>query len=129
MEAIIIPSTRQKIWDTSYSAGPTQARDAYTGSAFARWRAFAEDSGFPWFILSTKYGFLTPDQPIANYSVTISEAESDPAFVALLREQVKVNGLDRYRRVSVVDWERFQALVRRALGQAATEVDLHKILY
>ncbi len=129
MEAIIVPSTRQKVWDTHHNAGPTQARDAYTGSAFARWRAFAEASGSPWFILSTKYGLLTPDQPIANYSVTISEAESDPAFVALLREQIKVHSLDRCRRVSVLDWERFQALIRQALGEAETEVDLHKILY
>jgi hypothetical protein len=129
MEAIIVPSTRQKIWDTRYNAGPTQARDAYTGSAFARWRAFAEDSALPWFILSTKYGLLTPDQPIANYSVTISEAESDPAFVALLHKQVKAHNLDRCNRLLVVDWDRFQALVRQALGETTTKVDLYKILY
>lgn len=129
MEAIIVPSTRQKIWDINPNAGPTQARDAYTGAAFMRWRAYAEDSGFPWFILSTKYGLTPPDLPIQNYHVTISEAESDPAFLQTLRSQVRDLKIDECAKVQVLDWERFQALVQQALGVAQVRVVLHRILY
>jgi hypothetical protein len=129
MDAIIVPCTRQKIWDTSPNAGPTQARDAYTGSAFRRWRAYAEDTGLPWFILSTKYGLTPPDLPITNYNVTISEAESDPTFQQTLRSQVRDLRIDECEQVRVLDWERFQALVQQALGAARTRVVLHRILY
>lgn len=129
METIIVPCTRQKIWDTHPNAGPTQARDAYIGFPFRRWRAFAEDSGSPWFILSTKYGFTPPEWPISNYSVPISEAESDSAFLATLRSQARELGFDTCEVLRVLDWERFLRLVQLALGAARTSVVLHKILY
>lgn len=129
MEVVIVPSTRQKIWDTVPNAGPTPARDAYMGAPFLRWRAYAEASGWPWYILSTKFGLLSPQQTITNYHVTISEAESDPAFLATLRAQFREHQIDRCQRVLVLDWERFEALTRRALDPAPTKVELHKILY
>lgn len=129
METIIVPCTRQKIWDTHPNAGPTQARDAYIGSPFRRWRAFAEDSGSPWFILSTKYGFIPPEWPISNYSVPISEAESDPAFLATLQSQARELGFDTCEVLRVLDWDRFLRLVQQALGNARTGVVLHRILY
>ena len=129
MEAIIVPCTRQKVWDARPNAGPTQARDAYTGSAFMRWRAYAEDSGWPWFILSTKYGLTPPDLPITNYNVTISEAESDPLFLQTLKIQVRSLGVDECNRVLVLDWERFQTLIEQALTGGRTRVVLHRILY
>jgi Family of unknown function (DUF6884) len=129
MNAIIVPCTKRKVWDTTPNAGPVQARDAYAGPAFMTWRAFAEDSARPWFILSTKYGLIRPDLAITNYSVPISEAEADPAFVELLSRQVAELQLDRCDEVLVLDLERFQALVRKALGAAPTKVALHKILF
>ena len=129
MEAIIVPSTRQKVWDTEPLRGPTQARDAYTGPAFRAWRAFAEAADCPWYILSTKYGFVLPEWAITNYSVPISEAEADSEFVAELKTQARAFGLDRCTSVVVLDLERFETLVRRAVGQPGPPVRLHKILY
>jgi hypothetical protein len=71
MVAIIVPCTKQKVWDKSPNTGPVQARDAYLGPAFRTWRAYAEDSGSPWFILSTKYGLIEPDVSSSNYNVPI----------------------------------------------------------
>lgn len=129
MNAIIVPCTKRKVWDAAPNAGPVQARDAYTGPAFMTWRAFAEDSGQPWFILSTKYGLIAPDVTITNYAVPISEAEADPSFARLLREQIGELQLDRCDEILVLDLERFQALIQAALGKAPTKVALHKILF
>jgi hypothetical protein len=129
LESIVVPCTRQKVWDTEPLRGPTQARDAYTGAAFRTWRAFAEAADCPWYILSTKYGLVLPELAITNYSVPISEAESDPAFLAALGAQARAFGLDRCTSIVVLDWERFGTLVRRAIGEAGPLVRLHKILY
>jgi hypothetical protein len=74
MDAIIVPCTQEKIWDTCPSAGVVAAKEAYTKPAFLAWRAYAEQAGCPWFILSTKYGLIRPDQPIENYNVPVSRA-------------------------------------------------------
>ena len=129
MDAVIVPCTKQKVWDTRPNVGPVQARNAYTGPAFMTWRAFAEDSGSPWYILSTKYGLISPFLPITNYSVPISEAEADPAFLDTLRGQIREYQLDRCDRIWVLDWNRFQAMVQQALGASPTPVELHKILF
>jgi hypothetical protein len=129
MDTIIVPGTKQKVWDARPNVGPVQARDAYTGPAFMTWRAFAEDSGAPWYILSTKYGFISPLLAISNYNVPISAAEADPAFRETLRAQVREFRLDRCDRILVVDLSRFEALVRHALGDSPTPVGLHRILF
>jgi hypothetical protein len=129
MDAIIVPSTKQKVWDKSPNTGPVQARDAYVGPAFRTWRAYAEDSGCPWFILSTKYGLIAPDLSISNYNVPISEAEADPLFMELLRTQVRELKLDLCRQIRVLDLERFAGLIQQAMGSSAAQVDTHKILF
>ena len=128
-DAIIVPCTKQKVWEARPNAGPVQARDAYTSPAFLTWRAFADDSGSPWYILSTKYGLVSPLTPITNYSVPISEAETDPAFLDMLRGQVREYQLDRCNRILVLDLGRFQALVQRAMGASPALVGLHRILF
>ncbi len=129
MDAIVIPCTKRKIWDASPNTGPVAARDAYTGPAFMTWRAFAEDSGSPWFILSTKYGLIEPQVAISNYNIPISEAETDPEFLERLRAQIKELGVAACEHVLVLDLERFEALMRHAMGAAAGKVTLHKILF
>lgn len=71
MEAIIVPCTQEKIWDSQPDLGAVPAKDAYTKAAFRAWRSYAEQSGCPWFILSTKYGLLRPDVQIEKYNVPI----------------------------------------------------------
>jgi hypothetical protein len=129
MDAIIVPCTKQKIWDTRPNAGPVQARDAYVGPAFRTWRAYAEDSGSPWFVLSTKYGLITPDLPISNYNVPISEAEADPDFLERLKAQIAEAALDQCDCIRVLDLERFLALMQQAMASDSAKLELHKILF
>jgi hypothetical protein len=129
MDAIIVPCTKKKVWDASPNAGPVPAREAYTGPAFLTWRAFAEDSGSPWFILSTKYGLVEPLVAISNYNIPISEAEADPEFLERLRTQIAEFQIDLSDRVLVLDLERFEVLMRQAMGPASGKVSLHKILF
>jgi hypothetical protein len=129
MDAIIVPCTQQKVWSADPNAPPTPARDAYTAAAFKTWRAFAESSGVPWFVLSTKYGLVTPDQPISNYHVPISEAESDPDFLDTLRAQFREYGLGEFQSLVVLDWERFQEILKKVAAGSSAKVQLRKILY
>ena len=62
---VIVPCGKRKIWDKNSEAGPTKARDVYTGSPFKVNREYAEKFGDPWVILFAKYGFLEPDQVIS----------------------------------------------------------------
>ena len=88
-EIIIAPCTREKIWDIQPDRGEVAARDAYIKPAFVKWRQFSEDSELPWLILSTKYGFLKPDQLISKYEAKVSRAKRDPAYVMLLQKQAE----------------------------------------
>ena len=126
---IIVPCTQEKIWDSTPNAGAVAAKDAYTKPAFGAWRAFAEQSGSPWFILSTKYGLLHPDTEITRYNVPISVALSDPTFFDRLAEQGRRLGLNKSQRVVLLDWERFQPLVRAAVGDAQVPCVLHRLQY
>jgi hypothetical protein len=48
-----------------------QAKDLYVSPLWNGRRAYAEAAGFPWLILSAKYGLLEPEQPIAPYDVAL----------------------------------------------------------
>ena len=128
MNAIIVPCTQEKIWDTKSSAGRIAAKDAYTKSSFSAWRRYAEQSGSHWFILSTKYGLLRPDEPIDKYNVPISKAVADSALLARLKQQGAEIGLNQFERIILLDWERFEPLVRAALPDQK-QYALKKLLY
>ncbi|MCP4896362.1 MAG: hypothetical protein GY906_05250 [bacterium] len=128
-EIIIVPCTREKIWSIEPQRGEVPARGAYIKRAFARWRDHAENSGLPWVILSTKYGFLDPDQQITNYEARVSSAKSDPGYMTSLQEQARSRRLSEYDRITVLDWEAFEDLVKMALGGIASKVHLKKIMY
>lgn len=48
------------------------ARDLYTGQLFRAARAYVESQGWPWWILSAKYGLLHPGAIITPYDVTLT---------------------------------------------------------
>ena len=48
------------------------ARNLYISDLFCKARRYAEASGCPWYILSAKYGLVTPDQKIATYEQTLN---------------------------------------------------------
>lgn len=129
-EAIIIPCTREKVWDAQPHRAKVAAKDAYTSAAFRQWRAVAEASGLPWFILSTKYGLLHPDDPIEDYEVPVGRAKRDARYGTLLANQMEQRGINQCKRVVVLDWEAFFDLVAGALDPFdGPEVVLRKVVY
>lgn len=50
------------------------ARDLYQSTLFKKARSWAERHGDHWFILSAKYGLLSPDREIDPYDLTINGA-------------------------------------------------------
>lgn len=129
MDAIIIPCTQEKIWDSQPDLGPVPAKDAYTKTAFRAWRSHAEKSRCPWFILSTKYGLIIPDQPIEKYNVPISSAVANAALGALLQKQGRQLNLGSFGRIVLLDWERFKPLVRSAVGKLPVKCILRRVRY
>ena len=129
MEAIIVPCTQEKIWATHPDAGAVAAKDAYTKSAFLAWRQHAEESGLPWFILSTKYGLVRPEQPIENYNVPVSSAVADAGLRRLLEVQGRELGLSKFEQLILLDWEKFEPLVRAAAPDRRIKCVLRKLLY
>jgi hypothetical protein len=58
------------------SAVPAPAEDLFQGPGFRRARAYAAASGAPWFVLSAKYGLLTPDDVVGPYDVYLPDRSS-----------------------------------------------------
>ena len=129
MKAIIIPCTQEKVWDTAPDRGAVPAKDAYAKPVFRKWREHAEQSGVAWFVLSTKYGLLSPDDLIEPYNVPVSAALTNLGLHALLEDQGRRLGLDRAEEVTLIDWEKFQPLVRAAVGNASVPCKLGKLYY
>ncbi|WP_211589764.1 DUF6884 domain-containing protein [Microbispora sp. H11081] len=121
---VIVPCGKAKIWDKNPHAGPTAARDAYIGAPFIVNRRYAERFGDRWVILSAKYGFLNPDDPVEGpYNVTFKRRVSMPIAKASTRRQVRDQGLDRFDQVIGLGGVEYRAVVEHAFTGA--NVALH----
>ena len=83
---IVVSCGKAKVWDRSPAAGDVAARDAYVSSLFKVCRRYAEATGIPWVILSAKYGFLNPTEPITQYNVAFGKSQ-DAIGIDVLRRQ------------------------------------------
>jgi hypothetical protein len=52
------------------------AKDLFQGPGFRRARSYAVASGVPWFVLSAKYGLLSPEDVIGPYDVYVPDKSS-----------------------------------------------------
>ena len=52
---------------------PCAAQDLYVSPLFGKQRAYAEESGLPWFILSAEYGLVAPDEWLSPYERYLSD--------------------------------------------------------
>ena len=117
---VIVPCGRAKIWDRTPDAGPTEAKDAYTGSPFVVNRRYAEAFGTEWRVLSAKYGFLQPTDIVHGpYDTTFKRKSSDPISNKELREQVAAQGLDEFDSIVGLGGVEY----RRAIEAAFTDRD------
>ena len=129
MKVVIVPCTQEKVWDSAPTQGAVPAKNAYTKPVFAKWREHAEQSGSSWFIRSTKYGLLSPDDLVEPYNVPISAALADSKLLSLLAEQGRRLGLDQAEEIILLDWEKFQPLVRAAVADPNVPCNLRRLFY
>ncbi len=54
-------------------ARPAAAKDLYTSPWFVKARRLVEAQGWPWFILSAKYGLVAPEEEVAHYEKTLND--------------------------------------------------------
>jgi Family of unknown function (DUF6884) len=120
---VVVPCGKQKIWASKPDAGPTAAKDAYTGAPFKVNRRYAEARGGDWVVLSARYGFLEPDEVIPGpYEATFNSQKSRPIDLLELRLQVGYRRLDRYTEVIGLGGAEYQAALRMAFGLTCVPV-------
>ena len=56
---------------------PAPARELYTSPLFRKERAYAEQAGVPWFVLSAEHGLVAPDEVLAPYDLRLSKTSRD----------------------------------------------------
>jgi hypothetical protein len=121
---VVVPCGKGKIWDRHPGAGPTPAKDAYTGSPFKVNRRFAERFASRWVILSAKYGFIDPDFIIPEpYNLTFKKKGPGLVTEATLRRQVVALDLGALSDAIVLGGKEYQKAAQEAL--AGTETTLH----
>lgn len=58
-------------------SGGASAKDLYTSDYFAKMRAYAEGSGYPWFILSAEHGLVSPDDWLEPYDCYLPDTSRE----------------------------------------------------
>lgn len=116
---VIVPCGLSKVWDRNPQAGPTIAGLAYTGPPFRLNKRYAERFGDGWVILSAKYGFIHPYFVIPGpYDVTFKRKSTTPVEVAVLIEQVRRMGLDRFEVVVGLGGKEYRSMIEQAFGSS-----------
>ncbi|MCH8815198.1 MAG: hypothetical protein IH957_08920 [Chloroflexi bacterium] len=109
---VVVPCGRSKLWRRNPDAGPTSARDVYTGSPFKVNREYAEKFADRWVILSAKYGFVDPEFMIpADYNVTFNDPRTNPISMSVLRSQLASLTLARFDLVVALGGATYSRLV------------------
>src|SRR4028118_1350967 len=97
---VIVPCGQQKVWDKNPHAGSVAASYAYTGAPFKVNKEYRERFADSWVILSAKYGLIPPHFIISSaYNVTFKSKATCPISFSVLREQIYMQGLDRFELV------------------------------
>jgi hypothetical protein len=70
--------------------GPAPAKDLYISEWFRRARALVESTGCGWFILSARFGLVSPEDIIAPYEQTLNRMRVDDrrAWADSVRQQL-----------------------------------------
>jgi len=103
----IISCGKAKYWDAHPDDATNTvkpARDVYTGPLFKKCAELAElTHPYNWYILSDKYGLITPDQLIQNYDVSPEVIKDNNLFRLLVEFQaLSLNILKTERVVAPV---------------------------
>jgi hypothetical protein len=102
----------------------SSARDLYTSTLFVRRRAYAEASGEPWFIVSSRLGLVAPEEYIAPYEMYLPDMSAayraawGRFVVAQLAERMTLAGVT----VEVHAGDAYVAALRSPLEAVGTVV-------
>ena len=126
----IIECSKRKVWDLAASTPRfVPARQAYLGDAIRSWLADPRASTERWLILSARYGFIDPDQPVEKYDVTFKLPSTGPipddALAAQVRYQVRwadAVPIRQFTRVVVHGHRDYFDRVRAAFGPVGAQV-------
>jgi hypothetical protein len=100
----IVPCGKQKLWKSNPAAGPTPAREVYTGSYARKCQEYASVF-YPsaYVILSAKYGFLWPNDLIPGDSnVTFNDPKTHPITISEMITSAQLKNLYAYDQIVVV---------------------------
>jgi hypothetical protein len=109
-----------------HGPAPVPVATLFRSPGFATARAHAEDSGFPWFVLSAKHGLLDPGDVVGPYDVQIDERSASYRaawgewVVAQLSERVPLVGVT----VEVHGGVDFAQPLRSPLSRRGASLDL-----
>lgn len=134
----VVCCSKEKIWDTEPGAARfVPARSAYVGAFIKNWLRSTRADTCRWLILSARYGFIDPDQPVCNYDVTFSDQATGPitdsALVAQAAHQRRWpddRPLSQFKVVRVFGSRDYLARVRTAfepLGAVVATVALEDL--
>ncbi len=111
----IVPCGKQKIWKKNPAAGPTLAKEVYTGSFARKCQEYAS-LFYPtdYVILSAKYGFLWPNDVIpGDYSVTFNDLRTHPITISELEKSARSKDLYAYDQIVVVAGKNYVDMAKK----------------
>jgi hypothetical protein len=114
----VVPCGSKKIWDKLPDAGPSAAKEVYTGPLAAKCREYAEKfHPGAWCILSAKHGFLLPDEKVPGpYNATFNDKKTNPVGIEELRLQAVDKGLDNFKCFVALGGKNYVDIVSRVFS-------------
>lgn len=124
-ELCIVPCGSKKIWEKEPNSGPTKAKEVYTGPFASACRNYALHF-YPssWCILSTKHGFLCPDD-VVNETYDVPHFKSDGAInLNELIAQAKEKNLCEYEKITVVAGKEYVEKVKEIFKKICPDMKI-----
>ncbi len=101
------------------------AKNLYTSEWFRRARAYVEASGAPWFILSAKYGLVSPEEMLEPYEETLNTMSTGKRREWAARVQRQMDHrLPRADRIVVLAGQRYREFLMEYLRRRAATVEV-----
>jgi hypothetical protein len=118
----VVQCDEAKIWRRSPEMGSVPAKDAYTSPYFRKQCEYARRTSDRWVILSAKYGYLNPDEPIQDYDVSFKKKSTRPISFGALRQQARSKGLTAFNEVVVLGGKEYLQAVEESFPREACAV-------
>lgn len=124
----IVPCGAQKVWDKIPTAGPVIAEAVYTGPFAKKCREYAKlNYKKSWYILSAKYGFLSPDDVVPGpYNVSFNDKSTNPITATKLRLQIQKKELNKYNAIVVLGGKHYVQIVKEVFPRKSIISPLSK---